>query len=309
MAKRKGGGKRKGGSCAGLLAALVIVLLFGCALFLLTTDNPGGMTGERQGRPSLPGTGNIQNRKGSPAPEPHTQKEPSPVKKEKAPAQQTHIDTASPTPSPPRPKVKVFPNEFARADHQSRRIALTFDAGADSRPAQQILDVLAAHNIRATFFLTGKWAEKNPLLVKRIAAQGNEIGNHTYAHKRLTSLRDGDIAREVEKTEQLIYESTGRSTKPLLRVPYGDRNSHVLSVLADLGYDSIYWDLDSWDSVKAGITAEEIKERVLSKVRNGSIVLMHCGSRATADALDSLLKELLDAGYQPVTVGELIGVR
>jgi hypothetical protein len=85
MAKRKGGGKRKGGSCAGLLAALVIVLLFGCALFLLTTDNPGGMTGERQGRPSLPGTGNIQNRKGSPAPEPHTQKEPSPVKKREGP--------------------------------------------------------------------------------------------------------------------------------------------------------------------------------------------------------------------------------
>jgi peptidoglycan/xylan/chitin deacetylase (PgdA/CDA1 family) len=307
MAKRKGG-KRKGGSCAGLLAALIIILFFGCALFLLTQDNQPTRPGQNQGRHSSPG--HIQNRENSPVQEPQPKKERPPVKAEspRPPVQRANPEE-SPRPAPPRPDVKVFPHEFARGDHESRRIALTFDAGADSRPAQEILDVLAAHNLHATFFLTGKWVEQNPSLVKRIAAQGNEIGNHTYAHKRLTSLSDGDIAREVEKTEQLIYESTGRGTRPLLRVPYGARDSHVLSVLADLGYDSIYWDLDSWDSVKAGITASEIKERVLSHVRNGSIVLMHCGSRATADALDSMLTELLDAGYEPVTVGELIGTR
>jgi peptidoglycan/xylan/chitin deacetylase (PgdA/CDA1 family) len=82
----------------------------------------------------------------------------------------------------------------------------------------------------------------------------------------------------------------------------------VLTVLRDQGYKSIYWDLDSWDSVKKGITADEITNRVTSKIRNGSIVLMHCGSQATADALDNLLTKLIESGYIPVTVSELLNL-
>lgn len=196
--------------------------------------------------------------------------------------------------------------EVSHGDRHSSKIALTFDAGADARPAQSILETLSRYNIHCTFFLTGEWIERNPKLTQQIALAGHEIGNHTYSHRRLTGLTDREIAYEAEKTEQLVLQLTGHSTKPLLRVPYGARDKRVLASLGQNGYQSIYWDVDSWDSVKTDITSDEIKQRVLSKIQNGSIVLMHCGSKATADALDSMLRELLNLGYQPVTVSELL---
>lgn len=208
----------------------------------------------------------------------------------------------------PAPNVSIrSQREVSRGSAQSTKIALTFDAGADARPASEILSVLAKHGVHATFFLTGKWIEKNPGLARRIIAQGHEIGNHTYSHKRLTELTSGEIADEVDRTEQLALEVTGQSTKPFFRPPYGARDKRVLSVVGGLGYRSIYWDLDCWDSVKKGITSAQIEDRVLAKIRNGSIVLMHCGSQPSADALDSLLQKLESSGYQQVTVSELLG--
>ena len=221
-------------------------------------------------------------------------------------ASKPDIEIPIPKPVSPRPKVLVFPGEFAHGDKSSRQIALTFDAGASSAPTPEILDTLTKHNVHATFFLTGKWMKKNPGLTRRIAAEGHIIGNHTYNHRSLTELDSGEITKEVEKTDQLVMDLTGQSTKPLLRVPYGARDKRVLSVLNELGYTSVYWDLDSWDSVKAGITSTEIEERILGKVRNGSVILMHCGSQASADALDSMLDKLEAAGYEPVTINELM---
>lgn len=205
-----------------------------------------------------------------------------------------------------RPKPGAFPSEFRRGSPNSRRIALTFDAGAGVGHTQQILDTLARNGLHATFFLTGKWAAANPGLTGKIAAAGHEIGNHTYTHRRLTKLSKEEIADELDSTEQLIIRLTGVSTKPLVRVPYGERDQRVISDLEELGYTSVYWDLDSWDSVKKGITSDEIEQRVLQKVRNGSVVLMHCGSIPTADALDSIIQKLRKAGYEPVRVGELM---
>ena len=196
--------------------------------------------------------------------------------------------------------------EFSRGDPNSPKIALTFDAGWENKPGTKILDVLAKHHLHSTFFLTGKWVEKNPDLTRRIAAEGHEIGNHTWSHRRLTKLSTGEITEEADKTEQLIVKITGKSTKPLLRVPYGSRDKRVLAVLAKLGYRSIYWDEDCWDSVKPNVTSAEIEERVLAKTRNGSVVLMHIGSEATANGLDSILEKLQAAGFQPMTVGELL---
>ncbi len=209
------------------------------------------------------------------------------------------------------PKLAATANstmEYSRGDITSKRIAITFDAGASSEPTAKILKTLAKHNIKCTFFLTGKWMEKNPSTTKKIASMGHEIGNHSYSHKQLTKLGAAEIAADTDKTNRIVNELTGLNTKPLYRVPFGARDKRVLTVLRDQGYKSIYWDLDSWDSVKKGITADEITNRVTSKIRNGSIVLMHCGSQATADALDNLLTKLIESGYIPVTVSELLNL-
>lgn len=239
----------------------------------------------------------------------------------KAPAapRPTDRDRDAAPPAPQRPRLDARPArpppshvqagswaEVTRGSEYSPKIALTFDAGWESKPTTPILDALARHGIRCTFFLRGRWIENNKDLTRRIAAEGHEIGNHTYSHRRLTNLSRTEIVREAQKVEELVLELTGRSTKPLLRVPYGARDRRVLGVLKQEGYRSIYWHVDSWDGFKRGITAAEVAKRVLDRVENGSIVLMHCGSKATADALDDLIDKLISAGYQPVTVGELL---
>ncbi len=196
--------------------------------------------------------------------------------------------------------------EVSRGSTSSPKIALTFDAGAAGEPTDKILKALAKHSLHSTFFLTGKWIERYPELCRRIVDEGHEIGNHTYSHPRLTAISDGEIINQMEKTEQLALRVTGKSTKPLFRPPFGARNKHVLDVVGGLGYRSIYWHVDCWDSVKAGITSDQITKRVLKLVGNGSIVLMHCGSQATANALDGLLTQLEERGYKPVTVSELL---
>lgn len=199
-----------------------------------------------------------------------------------------------------------MPGETAFVRDAESRIALTFDAGASAAPTPDLLDALASAGLRVTFFLTGKWCERNPDLVKRIAADGHEIANHTYSHKDLRTLTDEQIRAQLADMNDVVVRLTGRDTAPYFRPPYGARDKRVLNAAADAGYSSIYWSVDSWDAFKTGITADEIRDRVLEKARAGDIVLMHCGSRPTAEALPGIIDELRSRGLEIVTVSELL---
>jgi len=188
----------------------------------------------------------------------------------------------------------------------SMKVALTLDAGASAAPTPSILKTLAASGVQVTFFLTGKWAEQNEGLVRRIRSEGHEIGNHTYSHPDLRKLSDAGILDQLKKTDDIIARITGRECDPLFRPPFGSRDRRVLRVAGDAGFACVYWSLDSWDSYKKGITSQEITERVLSRVQGGDIVLMHCGSQATADALPGLINALESRGYGIVKVSELL---
>ncbi|MHB0912102.1 MAG: polysaccharide deacetylase family protein [Armatimonadota bacterium] len=277
---------RKKSGCGQSIGLLFAVLALVAAAFVLVTQDH-----KPPKEVVLP-----PRRVEQPAPRP----EPRPAPSAQKPAEKP----ASPQPSQPSEPGK----EYSRGSAESREVALTFDAGASAAPTPEILETLARHGSHATFFLTGRWMEQNPKLARRIVAEGHEIGNHTFSHRRLTSLNAGEIADEVNRTEALALELTGKSTKPLVRVPYGARDARVLALLGDLGYTSIYWDLDSWDSVREGITSLEITDRVTGKIRSGSIVLLHCGSQASADALNGVLDQLESEGYRQVTVSELLGI-
>jgi len=185
-------------------------------------------------------------------------------------------------------------------------VSLTFDAGASSKPTPDLLDTLKAAGLHVTFFLTGKWCEENEALVRRIHDEGHEIANHTYSHPDLRKLDDSAIKSEIEKTDEIVLRITGAHCAPYLRPPYGARDKRVLRIASEAGYTPIYWSLDSWDSFKKGITPQEISRRVLGRVQGGDIVLMHCGSQATADALPGLIRELESRGLRIVTVTELL---
>jgi peptidoglycan/xylan/chitin deacetylase (PgdA/CDA1 family) len=200
----------------------------------------------------------------------------------------------------------VPPVEIDRAATGRKEVALTFDAGADWKPARQILEELAAEGVKSTFFLTGEWVTQNPKTTRRIAAEGHEVGNHSWDHPPFTRLTDEQIADQLRRTDAVIQETAGVSSHPYFRPPLGDRDPRVRKAIGDQGFFTIYWTLDSHDSVKKGITAAEIRDRVLSKVAPGSIVLMHCGSQATADALPEILKGLRARGLTPVTVSQLL---
>jgi peptidoglycan/xylan/chitin deacetylase (PgdA/CDA1 family) len=228
------------------------------------------------------------------------------VTETKKPAAPTTSSTPAQATSHPRRRYAGYPGEIAHTASKAR-IALTFDAGASAAPCPSILKTLRDNGLHVTFFLTGKWCEANPELVKEIAAEGHEICNHTYSHPDLRKITDDEIVEQLSKTEDLVTNLTGQSTKPYFRPPFGGRDKHVLSVAGEQGYTSVYWSLDCLDAYKKGITADQIATRVLDRIQGGDIVLMHCGSAATATALHDLIARLQERGFEIVKVSELNG--
>ena len=180
--------------------------------------------------------------------------------------------------------------------------------------AAAILDILQESGVHVTFFVTGKWAEENPELVRRIAAEGHQVGNHTYSHPRLPELDEAALQDEVLRAEQILCDLSGQTTRPFLRPPYGSRNTAVLDWLAQHGYISIYWTLDSLDSIPPAKTAAYLVDRVTHPTDHqgnpvpldGMIVLMHVGNPTTAEALPEILAWLREEGYQVVPVSEIL---
>ena len=201
-------------------------------------------------------------------------------------------------------------SQVVRVPPGNRRVALTFDAGASGEPMPQILATLRERGQRITMFFTGKFAEQYPEGVKQAAADGHELANHTYSHQDSRELTDEELVEELAHTEQIITGLTGRSSKPYWRPPYGAYNVHVLNVAAEQGYRSIYWTLDSLDSVGQPKTPDFILNRVTDPPGDmnldGAIVLLHFGSQASADALPLILDRLAEMGLQVVTISELI---
>jgi peptidoglycan/xylan/chitin deacetylase (PgdA/CDA1 family) len=196
-----------------------------------------------------------------------------------------------------------------RAAPGKHRIALTFDAGATSDTIPTILNALRQRNIHITMFITGKFAEQYPDGIRQMVADGHEIANHTYSHLDSLTISDDQLAEELAHTESIIQGLTGVSTKPYWRPPYGSRNNHVLNVAVSQGYRSIYWTLDSLDSVGQPKTPDFIFNRVTNTpgvTLDGAIILQHFGSEASAEALPRELDRLQELGLQVVTISQLL---
>jgi len=197
---------------------------------------------------------------------------------------------------------------FARGNIHSRQIALTYDSGGiDRGGTARVLDVLKEHGVRATFFLTGEWVEGHPKLSRRIVHDGHEVGNHSYDHPDMTRLSLEDIRSQICEAEASIYRVTGEAGIPLFRLPFGAYNKQVLEILGDMGFDySVHWSIGTlgWHQ-KA---AEFIVNRILKKVMKGDIIHMQVLGQGTADALELLIPELKQQGYELVTVGSMLPV-
>lgn len=190
-----------------------------------------------------------------------------------------------------------------RVQCEDKRVALSFDAAWGNEDTQTLIDILSAHNVRATFFLVGNWVEKYPESVQALADAGEEVMNHSETHPHLTALSDAEVQAEVDRCADRIEAITG-ARPTLFRCPYGEYDDAVIRAIRTLGVTPVQWDVDSLDW--KGISAEEITHRVLSKVQPGSIVLFHNAAEHTPEALPGILEALLADGYEIVPVSELL---
>jgi peptidoglycan-N-acetylglucosamine deacetylase len=205
--------------------------------------------------------------------------------------------------------VPVSAAEVARGDPTRPWVSLVFNAGAGYQPAPAILDTLKSKGIRTTFFLLGWWAEKQPQLVRRIAAEGHEVASHGYEVFDLTQVSDAEVRADLEKAEAVIKGLTGVSTKPLWSPSAGYRDARVRGIAASLGYRPIYWTLDSGDW-REDASPAEVRQRVVDGAVNGAIVVMHFDSPRTADSIAAALPAIVDSlqarGFRLVTISELL---
>ena len=182
------------------------------------------------------------------------------------------------------------------------KVALTFDATWGADQTEELLRILQDNQVRCTFFLCGLWLEKFPEMVKKIAADGHEIGNHSYTHPHMNNLSAAQITEELLRTHQLIKELTGQEST-LFRPPFGEYNNRLIETARACNYTTIIWDVDSLDW--QNLSAEAMLNRVLSRVQSGSIILFHnaggCPSRCSANPGFAAKRLFLGAGFSART--------
>jgi len=213
-----------------------------------------------------------------------------------------------------RPGSRILYPTVARGPRNRRRVALTFDDGPDPEVTPAVLDALAQHGERATFFSIGRSLEEHPELARRLVAEGHELGNHSWRHSRWQNLSGADgHAREIQRGEQAIAAVTGSQVRPLYRPPIGLKSPQLARVAYRHQLTMVAWSLHSHDT--RGSDPERVVQHVLKKIQPGDIVLMHDGhDRAgrhrpiCARAVPPILQGLRETALQCVTVSELLNL-
>lgn len=183
---------------------------------------------------------------------------------------------------------------------------MTFDDGPNASLTPKLLDLLAAHHMKATFFVVGENAAEYPEILKRAAREGHEIANHSWSHPNLGKMGDDAVRRELQKTDDAIKAAIGiRPT--LMRPPYGSITARQKSWIHDeFGYRIIIWDVDPLDWKRPGPSV--VTHRIVSEARPGSIILAHDIHPPTIEAMPATFDQLEAKGFKFVTVSELIAM-
>ena len=206
---------------------------------------------------------------------------------------------------------QLFGEIVPRVETSQKVVALTFDDGPTPAYTDGVLDVLREHGVKATFFLMGVDAEKNPDQVRAIIADGHELGNHTFTHPDMT-LADLDKARdEVERTDAAL-RNAGYAGEIHFRPPFGKKLIGLPLYLADHDRTTITWDVEPESFKEIAADPKRITEHVLEKTRPGSIIILHVMYRAretSRQALPDVIEGLQALGFRFVTVSELLAMR
>lgn len=186
-------------------------------------------------------------------------------------------------------------------------VAMTFDDGPHASNTPRLLDMLKQRNIKATFYVVGKNVREYPDIVRRILAEGHEIGNHTWDHQALSSMSAERVHQELAMTHNAVLEVAGYQIRTM-RPPYGATNLRVKQqCYQEFGYPTILWSVDPLDWKRPGSSV--VAQRIISNTHSGAIILAHDIHEPTINAMPQTLDALLAKGYRFVTVSQLLNMQ
>ncbi len=190
-------------------------------------------------------------------------------------------------------------------------IYLTFDCGYENGNTGKILDALKKHNISVTFFVVGHFLETSPELVKRMVEEGHTVGNHTYHHYDMSKISSLDsFQKEVDDVANLFEQITGQKMTKYYRPPQGKYSTENLKMAKELGYKTFFWSLAYVDwNQNSQPTKEQAFSKLLKRIHNGAIVLLHNTSSTNGEILDELLTKWEEMGYVFQPLSELTKVQ
>ena len=188
-------------------------------------------------------------------------------------------------------------------ERTDNKIAISFDCAWGTEHTDAILSALAEAGVRATFFTVQFWAEEHADYLKKVSDAGHEVGTHSATHSYMSRQSEAEIRAELESSSQAITAVTGKPVT-LFRPPYGDYDDLLIDTCRDMGIMPVQWDVDSLDW--KDLSASDIAERIISRVKSGSIILCHNNGLHTAEALPIVIDALHAKGFTFVPIGELI---
>jgi len=209
------------------------------------------------------------------------------------------------------PRSQLYGRTYLGASPGSRQLALTYDDGPNDPHTRLLLEVLARHDVKATFLQIGRFVAEKPEIARQVAHAGHEIGNHTFSHPNLIFCSAARVRSELEQCRKILADTVGEHSN-LWRPPFGARLPHVLSIGRKLGLEPVMWTVSSNDWKV--YSADAIEQRIAQRIRGGDIILMHDGGHVrmganrvrTVEATDRLIRRFKHQGYQFVTVTEMM---
>jgi len=210
------------------------------------------------------------------------------------------------------PTGQWYGRTFIRDSRADKTVALTYDDGPNDPHTLRLLDVLARHDVRATFFLIGSYVQQRPDIVREVAKAGHVIGNHTFSHPLLIFKSEKEIRHELTRCRSAIQDASGEHSN-LFRPPFGGRRPATLRIARQLGLEPIMWNITGWDWNAP--PAAVIERKVSRKIRGGDVILFHDGGHEqmgadrsqTVLATDHLITKFKSEGFAFQTIHQMQG--
>jgi peptidoglycan/xylan/chitin deacetylase (PgdA/CDA1 family) len=209
------------------------------------------------------------------------------------------------------PTLHAYGRSFIGLRPGSSQLALTYDDGPNDPDTWKLLEVLSRRNVKATFFVLGRFVRQKPEIARALAAAGHVIGNHSWDHPRLIFASNVELCRQVERTQTAIFDACG-VVPSLFRPPYGGRRPGTLNTIRLQGLEPVMWNVTCYDWQSR--SADEVVAHARRQIRGGDVILLHDGDQrrmgadrtGTVEATDRLIAQYTAQGYEFVTIPEMM---